>query len=47
MPDQNNERFAIAPPSTCSAGRKAVVWTDAANDGGHALPAGTLPCAGS
>jgi len=44
MPNYNNEGFAIAPPSTCSSGRKAVVWADDANDGGHALRAGTLPC---
>ncbi|WP_372662104.1 esterase-like activity of phytase family protein [Amycolatopsis kentuckyensis] len=42
MPNYNNEGFAIAP--TCASGRKAVVWADDANDGGHALRAGTLPC---
>ncbi|MCR6485098.1 hypothetical protein M8542_19910 [Amycolatopsis sp. OK19-0408] len=44
MPNYNNEGFAIAPASTCSAGRKAVVWADDGNDGDHALRAGTLPC---
>ncbi|WP_202867022.1 discoidin domain-containing protein [Kribbella voronezhensis] len=44
LPDYNNEGFAIAPQSTCTAGRKQVVWADDGNDGGHALRAGTLPC---
>ncbi|WP_332845790.1 hypothetical protein [Amycolatopsis mongoliensis] len=47
MPNYNNEGFAIAPRSTCAAGRKAVVWADDANDGGHALRTGTLPCGGN
>jgi hypothetical protein len=47
MPNYNNEGFAIAPQSTCSSGRKAVVWADDGNDGNHALRAGTLPCNGS
>ncbi len=47
MPDYNNEGFAIAPPSTCSGGRKAVLWADDANDGDHALRSGTLPCGGN
>ncbi|MGW5719981.1 esterase-like activity of phytase family protein [Amycolatopsis sp. NPDC003865] len=42
MPNYNNEGFAIAP--TCSSGRRTVVWSDDANDGGHALRAGTLTC---
>lgn len=45
MPDYNNEGFAIAPQAACVAGRKPVVWADDGNDGGHALRAGTLPCA--
>ncbi|WP_198675943.1 SdiA-regulated/phytase-like domain-containing protein [Kribbella monticola] len=44
LPDYNNEGFAIAPQSTCTAGRKQVLWADDGNDGGHALRAGTLPC---
>ncbi|HEY3477333.1 MAG TPA: esterase-like activity of phytase family protein [Streptomyces sp.] len=44
MPNYNNEGFAIAPASTCSAGHKAVVWADDGNDDDHALRTGTLPC---
>ncbi len=47
MPDYNNEGFAIAPQSACSAGRKPVLWADDGNDGHHALRGGTLPCAGA
>ncbi len=32
------------PPPACAAGRRAVVWADDGNDGGHALRTGTLPC---
>lgn len=46
MSNYNNEGFAIAPAETCSAGRRAVVWADDADDGNHALRAGTLPCGG-
>ncbi|TDD48745.1 hypothetical protein E1263_33080 [Kribbella antibiotica] len=45
MPNLNNEGFAIAPQSTCTAGRKQVVWSDDGNTSSHALRAGTLPCA--
>lgn len=44
MPDLNNEGFAIAPQSTCTAGFKQVVWSDDAGTGGHSLRASTLPC---
>ncbi|MEV0039027.1 lamin tail domain-containing protein [Streptomyces sp. NPDC050804] len=44
MSNYNNEGFAIAPQSTCANGKKPVVWSDDANDGGHALRAGTLNC---
>ncbi|WP_405014831.1 lamin tail domain-containing protein [Kitasatospora sp. NBC_01539] len=44
MPDYNNEGFAVAPQSACTAGQKPVVWSDDSNDGGHALRAGTLNC---
>lgn len=47
MPDYNNEGFAIAARSVCSAGRKQVLWTDDGNDDGHALRSGNLPCAGA
>jgi hypothetical protein len=42
MPNYNNEGFAISP--VCSAGRRAVVWSDDGNDGDHALRTGTLAC---
>ena len=44
MPNYNHEGFAIAWQSTCPSGRKAVVWADDSDDGGHALRAGTLSC---
>ncbi|MEV7346072.1 lamin tail domain-containing protein [Streptomyces sp. NPDC093544] len=44
MPNYNNEGFAIAPQAACTGGHKPVVWSDDANDDGHALRAGTLPC---
>ncbi|MFC4030093.1 lamin tail domain-containing protein [Streptomyces polygonati] len=44
MADYNNEGFAIAPQSACTAGKKPVLWSDDANDDDHALRAGTLPC---
>jgi hypothetical protein len=44
MPDYNNEGFAIAPQTACTAGHKPVVWSDDTNDGGHALRSGTLNC---
>ena len=46
MGDYNNEGFAIAPQSSCAAGRKPVVWADDDNDSHHALRSGTLPCGG-
>ncbi|MGW0520788.1 hypothetical protein [Crossiella sp. NPDC003009] len=45
MSNLNNEGFAIAPPESCAAGRKPVLWADDGNTGGHALRGGTLPCA--
>lgn len=45
MSNYNNEGFAIAPPGTCSAGHKPVVWSDDDNDASHALRSGTLTCA--
>lgn len=42
--DFNTEGFAIAPGSTCTAGRKPVVWADDDNNDGHALRSGNLPC---
>lgn len=44
MPNYNNEGFAIAPRSTCTGGRKAVLWSDDGNDDDHALRSGDLPC---
>ncbi|WP_245757442.1 SdiA-regulated domain-containing protein [Amycolatopsis xylanica] len=44
MSNLNNEGFAIAPQSACSAGSKPVVWADDGATGGHALRTGTLPC---
>jgi hypothetical protein len=44
MPNYNNEGFAIAPQSTCTGGRKTVVWSDDGNDDDHALRSGDLPC---
>ncbi|MFG2500735.1 hypothetical protein ACGFSB_21270 [Streptomyces sp. NPDC048441] len=44
MADLNNEGFAIAPQTACSAGAKPVLWSDDGNEGGHALRSGTLPC---
>jgi hypothetical protein len=45
MPNLNNEGFAIAPKSTCVAGKKEVVWADDGDTGGHSLRSGTFPCA--
>lgn len=45
MPNYNNEGFAIAPRTACTAGHKPVIWSDDTNHGGHALRAGTLNCA--
>jgi hypothetical protein len=44
MSNLNNEGFAIAPQSTCTAGHKAVLWSDDNNTSNHALRTGTLPC---
>ncbi|MEU3459187.1 lamin tail domain-containing protein [Streptomyces sp. NPDC006733] len=44
MGNYNNEGFAIAPQSTCTGGHKPVIWSDDANDGGHALRTGTVNC---
>jgi hypothetical protein len=44
MANYNNEGFAVAPQTACAAGRKPVIWSDDANDDGHALRAGTLNC---
>jgi uncharacterized protein YjiK len=45
MPNLNNEGFAVAPKSTCVAGKKEVVWADDGDTGGHSLRSGTFPCA--
>jgi Ca2+-binding RTX toxin-like protein len=44
LPNLNHEGFAIAPQSSCVAGRKPAVWSDDSNTGGHALRAGTITC---
>ena len=44
MADYNNEGFAIAPASECIANRKPVYWADDAQDDGHAIRRGTVPC---
>ena len=44
MPNLNNEGFALAPRSTCTDGRKAVVWADDGDTDGHSLRTGTFPC---
>jgi hypothetical protein len=44
MANYNNEGFALAPQTTCTAGHKPVIWADDTNDDGHALRAGTVDC---
>ncbi|GAA4714330.1 lamin tail domain-containing protein [Nocardioides conyzicola] len=44
MPNLNNEGFAVAPQSTCVAGKKEVVWSDDGDTDGHSLRSGTFPC---
>ncbi|MEV8376092.1 hypothetical protein AB0P21_25355 [Kribbella sp. NPDC056861] len=44
MANLNNEGFAIAPASTCSGGRRTVLWADDGNTSKHALRSGTLNC---
>jgi hypothetical protein len=45
MPNLNNEGFAIAPAALCSGGSKQVFWSDDSETDGHAIRAGTIPCA--
>jgi hypothetical protein len=45
MPNLNNEGFALAPKSTCVAGKKEVVWADDGDTDSHSLRSGTFPCA--
>ncbi|KQW43007.1 hypothetical protein ASC77_22165 [Nocardioides sp. Root1257] len=44
MPNLNNEGFALAPQSTCVAGKKEVVWSDDGDTDTHSLRSGTFPC---
>jgi len=44
MPNYNNEGFAIAPATLCTAGTKPVFWADDTEDEGHAIRSGTLTC---
>ena len=45
MPNINNEGFAFAPQSACTAGRKSVFWADDSETAGHAIRAASIPCA--
>jgi hypothetical protein len=45
MPNLNNEGFAFAPQSTCSAGRKDVFWADDSETGGISIRSASIPCA--
>jgi hypothetical protein len=45
MPNLNNEGFAFAPQSTCSAGRKAVFWADDSETAGISIRSASIPCA--
>ncbi|MEO8334657.1 MAG: esterase-like activity of phytase family protein [bacterium] len=42
LPNVNNEGFALA--TACMSGRKAVIWSDDGDTGGHAIRTGSLPC---
>ncbi len=44
MPNLNNEGFAIAPESECSAGFKSVFWSDDGETGGHSIRRDSIPC---
>lgn len=44
MPNLNNEGLALAPQTSCVAGRKEVVWADDGDTDGHSLRSGTVPC---
>ncbi len=44
MPNLNNEGFALAPQSSCVAGKREVVWADDGDTDGHSLRSGTFPC---
>jgi hypothetical protein len=44
LSDSNNEGIAIAPESECANGSKSFFWSDDANNGGHAIYRGTIPC---
>ncbi|GAB3300875.1 hypothetical protein EK0264_00135 [Epidermidibacterium keratini] len=45
MPNLNNEGFAIAPTSLCTAGSRPVWWTDDGDTDGYSVRVGSLPCA--
>ena len=42
LPNVNLEGFAISP--SCVSGKKAVLWSDDDNTGGHAIRSGSLRC---
>lgn len=44
MPNLNNEGFALAPRSTCTDDKLAVLWADDGDTDGHSLRTGTFPC---
>lgn len=43
--NHNHEGFTTTPGSRCTGGSRPVFWSNDANDGGHALWQGSLPCA--
>lgn len=40
----NHEGFTVAPQARCSNGSRPVFWANDANNEGHAIRQGTLPC---
>ena len=44
MANLNNEGFALAPQSECSANVKPVFWADDSATGGFAIRRGTITC---
>ncbi|MBE7323958.1 hypothetical protein IEQ44_04750 [Nocardioides sp. Y6] len=44
LDNHNHEGFTVAPGSRCADGWRPVFWANDANNGGHALIEGTLPC---
>jgi len=44
MPNLNNEGFALAPASACSAGRRPAFWSDDAETDGQSLRRASMQC---